>query len=72
MTKKQRVALWRRMSQCFDRHERAMIKEQKKKMKSRIDIIGQNGILENITKNSTAVIGGGLLMIGKMKILSQN
>ena len=43
MTKKQRVALWRRMSQCFDRHERAMIKEQKKKMKSRIDIIGQNG-----------------------------
>ena len=43
MTKKQRVALWRRMSQCFDRHERAMIKEEKKKMKSRIDIIGQNG-----------------------------
>ena len=42
MTKKQRVALWRRMSQCFDRHERAMIKEDKK-MKSRIDIIGQNG-----------------------------
>ena len=43
MTKKQRVALWRRMSQCFDRHERSMIKEEKKKMKSRIDIIGQNG-----------------------------
>ena len=43
MTKKQRVALWRRMSQCFDRHERAMIKEEKKKMKSRIDVIGQNG-----------------------------
>ena len=43
MTKKQRVALWRRMSQCFDRHERAMIKEAKKKMKSRMDIIGQNG-----------------------------
>ena len=42
MTKKQRVALWRRMSQCFDRHERAMIKEDKK-MKSRIDVIGQNG-----------------------------
>ena len=43
MTKKQRVALWRRMSQCFDRHERSMIKEEKKKMKSRMDIIGQNG-----------------------------
>ena len=43
MTKKQRVALWRRMSQCFDRHERSMIREQKKKMKSRMDIIGQNG-----------------------------
>ena len=43
MTKKQRVALWRRMSQCFDRHERTMIKEEKKKMKSRMDIIGQNG-----------------------------
>lgn len=43
MTKKQRVTLWRRMSQCFDRHERAMIKEEKKKMKSRIDVIGQNG-----------------------------
>ena len=42
MTKKQRVALWRRMSLCFDRHERAMIKEDKK-MKSRIDVIGQNG-----------------------------
>ena len=43
MTKKQRVAMWRRVSQCFDRHERSMIKEEKKKMKSRIDIIGQNG-----------------------------
>ena len=43
MTKKQRVALWRRMSQCFDRHERSMIREEKKKMKSRMDIIGQNG-----------------------------
>ena len=42
MTSKQRIALWRRVSQCFDRHERAMIKEDKK-MKSRIDIIGQNG-----------------------------
>ena len=41
MTKKQRVALWRRMSQCFDRHERTMIEQRKKK--SRIDIIGQNG-----------------------------
>ena len=41
MTKKQRIALWRRVSQCFDRHERAMIEQQKKK--SRIDIIGQNG-----------------------------
>ena len=40
MTKKQRVALWRRMSQCFDRHERTMIDQRKK---SRIDIIGQNG-----------------------------
>ena len=40
MTKKQRVALWRRMSQCFDRHERTMIEQNKK---SRIDIIGQNG-----------------------------
>jgi len=43
MTKKQRIAMWRRVSQCFDRHERSMIKEDKKKMKSRIDIIGQNG-----------------------------
>ena len=43
MTKKQRIAMWRRVSQCFDRHERSMIKEEKKKMKSRIDIIGQNG-----------------------------
>ena len=41
MTKKQRVTMWRRMSQCFDRHERTMIEQQKKK--SRIDIIGQNG-----------------------------
>ena len=41
MTKKQRIALWRRVSQCFDRHERTMIEQQKKK--SRIDIIGQNG-----------------------------
>ena len=40
MTKKQRVALWRRMSECFDRHERTMIDQRKK---SRIDIIGQNG-----------------------------
>ena len=42
MTKKQRIALWRRVSQCFDRHERTMI-EQARKKKSRIDIIGQNG-----------------------------
>ncbi len=41
MTKKQRVTMWRRMSQCFDRHERTMIEQQKKK--SRMDIIGQNG-----------------------------
>ena len=41
MTKKQRIALWRRVSQCFDRHERTMIEQRKKK--SRIDIIGQNG-----------------------------
>ena len=41
MTKKQRIALWRRISQCFDRHERTMIEQRKKK--SRIDIIGQNG-----------------------------
>ena len=42
MTKKQRIALWRRVSQCFDRHEREMINQDKKR-KSRIDIIGQNG-----------------------------
>ena len=42
MTKKQRIAMWRRVSQCFDRHERTMI-EQARKKKSRIDIIGQNG-----------------------------
>ena len=41
MTKKQRIALWRRVSQCFDRHERTMIEQRKNK--SRIDIIGQNG-----------------------------
>ena len=41
MTKKQRITMWRRVSQCFDRHERTMIEQQKKK--SRIDIIGQNG-----------------------------
>ena len=41
MTRKQRIALWRRVSQCFDRHERTMIDQRKKK--SRIDIIGQNG-----------------------------
>ena len=41
MTSKQRIALWRRVSQCFDRHERTMIEQRKKK--SRIDIIGQNG-----------------------------
>ena len=40
MTSKQRIALWRRVSQCFDRHERTMIDQRKK---SRIDIIGQNG-----------------------------
>ena len=33
MTKKQRVALWRRMSQCFDRHEREMIKVAKRERK---------------------------------------
>tara|TARA_B100000965_G_scaffold396227_1_gene410845 strand:- start:1024 stop:1338 length:315 start_codon:yes stop_codon:yes gene_type:complete len=44
MTKKQRVSLWRRMSQCFHHHEMQMIEqERKKKMKSRMDIIGQNG-----------------------------
>ena len=41
MTSKQRIALWRKVSQCFDRHERTMIEQNKKK--SRIDIIGQNG-----------------------------
>ena len=41
MTSKQRIALWRKVSQCFDRHERTMIEQRKKK--SRIDIIGQNG-----------------------------
>ena len=40
MTSEQRIALWRRVSQCFDRHERTMIDQRKK---SRIDIIGQNG-----------------------------
>ena len=44
MTKKQRVSLWRRMSKCFHHHEMTMIEqERKKKMKSRMDIIGQNG-----------------------------
>ena len=58
MTKKQRVALWRRMSQCFDRHEREMIKVAKRERKigpcqahayeidedeKRMDVIGQNG-----------------------------
>ena len=42
MTSKQIIAFWLRVSQFFDRHEREMI-EQSKKMKSRIDIIGQNG-----------------------------
>ena len=40
MTSKQRIAFWRRVSKCFDRHEREMIEQNKK---SRIDIIGQNG-----------------------------
>ena len=57
MTKKQRVALWRRMSQCFDRHEREMIKIAKRERRvgpcqahayeeedeKRMDVIGQNG-----------------------------
>ena len=58
MTKKQRVTMWRRMSQCFDRHEREMIKLAKRERKigpcqahayeidddeKRMDIIGQNG-----------------------------
>ena len=43
MTKKQRVSLWRRMSKCFHHHEMEMIKQERKKMKSRMDIIGQNG-----------------------------
>ena len=30
MTKKQRIALWRKVSQCFERHEREMIEQQKK------------------------------------------
>lgn len=30
MTRKQRIALWRRVSQCFDRHEREMMEEQKR------------------------------------------
>ena len=56
MTKKQRIALWRRVSQCFDRHEREMIKVAKRERKigpcqahayeedeKRMDVIGQNG-----------------------------
>ena len=58
MTKKQRIALWRRVSQCFDRHEREMIKVAKRERRlgpcqahayevdddeKRMDIIGQNG-----------------------------
>ena len=58
MTKKQRVTMWRRMSQCFDRHEREMIKIAKRERRigpcqahayeidndeKRMDIIGQNG-----------------------------
>ena len=30
MTKKQRIAFWRRVSKCFDRHEREMMEQQKK------------------------------------------
>lgn len=30
MTRKQRIALWRKVSQCFERHEREMIEQQKK------------------------------------------
>ena len=58
MTKKQRVTMWRRMSQCFDRHEREMIKIAKRERKigpcqahayeqdwdeKRMDVIAQNG-----------------------------
>ena len=59
MTKKQRIAFWRKVSQCFDRHEREMIEQQKKEPKfgpcqghafveqdegeRRMDIIVQNG-----------------------------
>ena len=58
MTKKQRIALWRRVSQCFDRHEREMIKVAKRERRigpcqahayeidedeKRMDVIGQNG-----------------------------
>ena len=44
MTSKQRISLWRRVSKCFHHHEMQMIEQEKKKrMKSRIDIIGQNG-----------------------------
>ena len=58
MTRRQRIALWRRVSQCFDRHEREMIKVAKRERKigpcqahayevdedeKRMDIIGQNG-----------------------------
>ena len=31
------------MSKCFHHHEMEMIKQERKKMKSRMDIIGQNG-----------------------------
>ena len=59
MTRKQRIAFWRKVSQCFDRHEREMMEQQKKEHKfgpcqghafveqdegeRRMDIIGQNG-----------------------------
>ena len=43
MTSKQRISLWRRVSKCFHHHEMQMIEQEKKKMKSRIDVIGQNG-----------------------------
>ena len=58
MTKRQRIALWRRVSKCFDRHEREMIKVAKRERRlgpcqahayeidddeKRMDIIGQNG-----------------------------
>ena len=65
MTKKQRVTMWRRMSQCFDRHERTMIEQQKKK--SRMDIIGQNGNTGEhifVQTKVIVVIGGVLRMIG--------